>query len=219
MATSAQTSEVLTHMTNTAVEIFTLFADANQKVLRELVDLSASAAKEGVRLYAELQSSAVEAVKDGQAFLLRRQAELQGAPADPAGSYQRGLLESVGERPEGAPALRGQCPGGDALGRAAAGQRRAGGPGDPDHLRPALDTGDVALLAASLAAPSLLQPLLEGAELLAQRRHLVAQGVRLAAGSASRSARRGGRRLPRSQPSPRVRPIRGTRGRPRAGSS
>jgi hypothetical protein len=95
MATSAQTSEVFTHMTNTAVEIFTLFADANQKVLRELVDLSASAAKEGVRLYAELQSSAVEAVKDGQAFLLRRQAELQGAPADPAGSYQRGLLESA----------------------------------------------------------------------------------------------------------------------------
>jgi hypothetical protein len=95
MATSAQTSEVLTQMTSTAVEVFTLFADANQKILRELVDLSASAAKEGVRLYAELQSSAVEAVKDGQAFLLRRQVELQGAPADPAGSYQRGLLESV----------------------------------------------------------------------------------------------------------------------------
>jgi hypothetical protein len=95
MSTSAQTNEVLTQMTNTAVEIFTLFADANQKVLRELVDLSASAAKEGVRLYAELQSSAVEAVKDGQALLLRRQAEFQGAPADPAASYQRSLLESV----------------------------------------------------------------------------------------------------------------------------
>jgi hypothetical protein len=95
MSTSTQTSEVLAQMTNTAVEIFTLFADANQKVLRELVDLSAGAAKEGVRLYAELQSSAVEAVKDGQALLLRRQAEFQGAPADPAGSYQQSLLESV----------------------------------------------------------------------------------------------------------------------------
>jgi hypothetical protein len=95
MSTSTQTSEVLAQMTNTAVEIFTLFADANQKVLRELVDLSAGAAKEGVRLYAELQSSAVEAVKDGQALLLRRQAEFQAAPADPAASYQQSLLESV----------------------------------------------------------------------------------------------------------------------------
>jgi hypothetical protein len=92
MATSTQTGEVFTQLTNTAVEVFTLFADTNQKVLRELVDFSASAAKEGVRLYAELQSSAVEAVKDSQVFLLRRQSELQGA--DPT-TYQRGLLESV----------------------------------------------------------------------------------------------------------------------------
>ncbi len=69
--TSPQTGEMLAQMTGTAVEVFTLLADANQKVLRELVDLSASAAKEGVRLYAELQSSAVEAVRDSQALLLQ----------------------------------------------------------------------------------------------------------------------------------------------------
>ena len=79
--TSTQTSEMLAQMTGTAVEVFTLLADANQKVLRELVDLSAGAAKEGVRLYAELQSSAVEAVKDSHTLLLQRPSELPfGAP-------------------------------------------------------------------------------------------------------------------------------------------
>jgi hypothetical protein len=64
MTTSTWTGEALGQMTGAAAEIFTLFADANQRVLRELVDLSAGAAKEGVRLHAELQSSAVEAVTD-----------------------------------------------------------------------------------------------------------------------------------------------------------
>ena len=78
---STQTGEMLAQMTGTAVEVFTLLADANQKVLRELVDLSAGAAKEGVRLYAELQSSAVEAVKDSQTMLLQQPSELPfGAP-------------------------------------------------------------------------------------------------------------------------------------------
>jgi hypothetical protein len=91
--TSTQTSEMLAQMTGTAVEVFTLLADANQKILRELVDLSAGAAKEGVRLYAELQSSAVEALRDGQVFLLRRQRELQDG--SPETAYQRGMLESA----------------------------------------------------------------------------------------------------------------------------
>jgi len=91
---TTETSETLGQMTGAAIEMFTLFADANQKILRELVDFSATAAKEGVRLYAELQSSAVEALKDGQTFLLRRQIELQGAP-EPAVVYQRGVQESV----------------------------------------------------------------------------------------------------------------------------
>src|SRR6185369_13947439 len=94
MTTTAETNEMLSQMTGATVELFTLFADANQKILRELVDFSATAAKEGVRLYAELQSSAVEALRDGQTSLLRRQIELQGAP-EPAVAYQRGVQESV----------------------------------------------------------------------------------------------------------------------------
>lgn len=88
-------NELLAQFTGRAVEAFSLWADANQKLLRELVDLSASTAKEGVRLYAEIQSSAVEAVKEGQSYMLRRQDELPEAPRDPLSFYQKGVLDSV----------------------------------------------------------------------------------------------------------------------------
>jgi len=90
-----QSNELLAQFTGRAVEAFSLWADANQKLLRELVDLSASTAKEGVRLYAEIQSSAVEAVREGQSYVLRRQDELPEAPRDPLSFYRRGLLESA----------------------------------------------------------------------------------------------------------------------------
>ena len=86
--------DVLAQLTGRAVETFSLWADANQKVVRGLVDLSAGTAKEGVRLYAEIQSAAVEAMKEGQTYLLRRQDELQEAPRDPL-STLRASMESA----------------------------------------------------------------------------------------------------------------------------
>ncbi len=95
MVNPMQANELFTQMTSKAVEAFSLCADANQKILRELVDLSAGTAKEGARLYTELQSSAVEAVKDSQSYLLRRQSELQEVSRDPLSFYQKSVLESV----------------------------------------------------------------------------------------------------------------------------
>jgi nucleoid-associated protein YgaU len=95
MTNPMQATEFFSQLTGKAAEMFSLWADANQKVLRELVDLSATTAKEGVRLYAEMQSGAVEAVKNGQAFLLRRQTDMQDAPKDPFACYQKNVLESV----------------------------------------------------------------------------------------------------------------------------
>ena len=95
MNTTMQGSEMFAQMTGRAVEAFSMFAEANQKIMRDLVDLSASTAKEGVRLYAELSSSAVEALKESQSSLLRRQGELQAASRDPFGVYQKAVLESV----------------------------------------------------------------------------------------------------------------------------
>jgi hypothetical protein len=94
-ATSPQISDLFARATESAVEVFTLWADANQKILRELVDLSADTAREGVRLYAELQSSAVEVMRDGQASLQRRRATMSDAAGNPLGVYQAGLTEAV----------------------------------------------------------------------------------------------------------------------------
>ena len=54
MTNATQANEVMSQFTGRAVEAFSLWADANQEILRELVDLSARTAKEGVRLYAEI---------------------------------------------------------------------------------------------------------------------------------------------------------------------
>ena len=95
MATTKKADEMLGQFTGKAVDAVALWADANQKILRELVDLSANTAKEGVRLYAELQSSAVEAVKAGQDFVLRRQVELQDVQKDPVSWHQKSLLDGI----------------------------------------------------------------------------------------------------------------------------
>ena len=78
-----------------AVETMSMWAEANQRVLRELVDLSVGAAKEGARLYAELQQGAMDAVRDGQATAMKWQSSWQDAPKDPMAWYQKALVESV----------------------------------------------------------------------------------------------------------------------------
>ena len=43
----------------------------------------------------EMLSSALEAAKEGQSYLLRRQDATQEAPRDPFGVYQKGALDAV----------------------------------------------------------------------------------------------------------------------------
>ena len=88
-------SEILGQVSGKTVEAMTVWADANQRVVRELVDLSVGAAKESVRLYAELQQGAIEAVRDTQATALKWQASWQDGPKDPMAWYQKALVETV----------------------------------------------------------------------------------------------------------------------------
>ena len=62
---------------------------------RELAELSAVTAKEGVRLYAELQQAGVEALREAQATALRWQSGWQEPPRDPFAWYQRALADGV----------------------------------------------------------------------------------------------------------------------------
>jgi hypothetical protein len=78
-----------------ALETLTVWADANQRVVRELATLSAATATEGARLYAELQSSTVEAIRESQAYWLKRQTDGPEIPRDPVLWYQKGLAETL----------------------------------------------------------------------------------------------------------------------------
>jgi len=90
-----KTQEMFTQSSGRLVESMTVWADANQRVLRELAELSAATAKEGVRLYAELQQAGIEAVRDMQGTALGWQMSWQEAPRDPLAWYQRALTDGV----------------------------------------------------------------------------------------------------------------------------
>jgi hypothetical protein len=95
MQDAAKAQEVLNQATGKGLETLTHWAEANQRVLHEMVELSAGAAKEGIRLYAELQQSAIDAVREGQSNAIRWQSSLQAAPKDPVQWYQKAMAESV----------------------------------------------------------------------------------------------------------------------------
>jgi gas vesicle protein len=95
MHDAKKAQEMFTQGSGKVVETMTVWADANQRALRELAELSAATAKEGVRLYAELQQTGIEAVRDAQATAMGWQTSWQDAPRDPMAWYQRALTDSV----------------------------------------------------------------------------------------------------------------------------
>lgn len=95
MHDAKKAQEMFTQGAGKAVEAMTLWADANQRVMREMAELSAATAKEGVRLYAELQQAGIEALREAQATSLRWQSAWQDAPRDPLAWCQRALTDGV----------------------------------------------------------------------------------------------------------------------------
>src|SRR5262245_43619679 len=92
-----------------ASEAVTIWADANQRVVTELVELGTATAKEDVKLYAELQQSALETFRENQAIALRWQAAWQDAPKDPMGWYQRAVVSGVENAQKGFRLLEGNA--------------------------------------------------------------------------------------------------------------
>jgi len=82
-------------LTGKAVETMTVWADANQRVLRELVELSTATAKEGVRLCGELQQGALETLRSSQSAAAHWQSAWANGPKDPAQLYQKALMTGV----------------------------------------------------------------------------------------------------------------------------
>jgi len=83
--------EFFTEMQSKALEAFTVFADMNHRVLQQLVDLSASAAKESLRASSDLQTAAVEAIRTNKIANVSP----DGFPQNPFAWCQKGLLTVV----------------------------------------------------------------------------------------------------------------------------
>src|SRR5258705_6614572 len=109
--------ELFGQLTGKAVETMTVWADANQRVLRELVELSTATAKEGVRLCGELQQGAIETLRSSQSAAARWQGAWSDGAKDPVQLYQKALLSGVDGVEKAVKLIEGQ---GQAIMRSAA---------------------------------------------------------------------------------------------------
>jgi hypothetical protein len=62
-------SEVYAQFAGKTAEALGLWAETNQRVLKEIADFTAGTAKEGVRLYAEIQQNAIRTLSEAPASL------------------------------------------------------------------------------------------------------------------------------------------------------
>ena len=60
MDDAARVQEMWSQFTGKTLETMTVWTDANQRVMSEWVEFSSGAAKEGLRLYGELQIKAMD---------------------------------------------------------------------------------------------------------------------------------------------------------------
>ena len=81
--------------TRKTLEAISLWSETNMQVLRQLLDCSASTAREGLSLFTELQTSVFEAAKHGQSYMLQRLSELPDAPKQPMDYYQKSLMAGI----------------------------------------------------------------------------------------------------------------------------
>lgn len=87
-------TDPFTKMQATTLDAVSAFAEINQRVIGELIDLTSTAAKEGLRTYAELQSAALEAARTSP--MVTEQGEtFEELREDPFAWYRRGLTTMV----------------------------------------------------------------------------------------------------------------------------
>jgi hypothetical protein len=86
--------ELFAQFAGKTIEAMALWAEANQRALREIVELGSTTAKEGLRLYGDLQRAGLESLREGQAWTLRWQGSWKDA-SDPSAWYQKVITESV----------------------------------------------------------------------------------------------------------------------------
>jgi hypothetical protein len=86
--------EFFTRMQGKTLDAFAVLTEMNHRILQGLVGLTAAAAKEGLRTYAELQTATVDAARAAETPAGADGGD-EAAPGNPFAWYQKGLLTLV----------------------------------------------------------------------------------------------------------------------------
>ena len=89
------TADKGSQFTRKTLEAISLWSETNMQVLRQMLDYSASTAREGLSLFTEFQTSIFEVAKQGQSYMLQRLSELPDAPTHPMEYYQKSLTAGM----------------------------------------------------------------------------------------------------------------------------
>lgn len=92
---ATQTQEMLSHFADRTAKMLTVWSEANERALKEIVELAAATAREGVRLCTELQESASEGLQTTQAAVSEWQTTWSETSRDPIRFYQSVLATSM----------------------------------------------------------------------------------------------------------------------------
>jgi hypothetical protein len=87
--------EAMTQAAGKTLEAMNLWAETNQRIMRELVELGTGTARESIRMYADMQRGAIEAMRESQAAALRWQSGWREMASDPAAWYRKLMAETV----------------------------------------------------------------------------------------------------------------------------
>lgn len=102
MATKAQPDaapvfpEAISQVRDKALETVSALAEANQRVAGTLIELSSAAARESFQAYVDIQSAALDAVRQSPAAALFSRQGIEELQQDPFAWYRKGLLEATG---------------------------------------------------------------------------------------------------------------------------
>jgi hypothetical protein len=109
MTVADTSSQVFSNSANRALDTFGLWTEVGQKVSQQLLDLSASSAKEGLRLLAEIQATNIDAVRGNLGFVAARQGAVEELRRDPQDWYRTTVLSGVEQAKQTARVLEGNA--------------------------------------------------------------------------------------------------------------
>jgi hypothetical protein len=109
MTVADRSSELFSDATNRTLDTWSLWSEVGQKISQQLLDLTASSAKDGLRLLAEIQATNIDAVRGNLGFVAARQGAVEELRRDPQAWYRTTVLSGVEQAKQTARVLEGNA--------------------------------------------------------------------------------------------------------------